>query len=65
MFPDYGEDVYYSVSSVATDELAAALTIGGKAERDQRIDEIKTQVVQRLADTYEGRERRSAPRCVP
>ncbi|REY26719.1 polyribonucleotide nucleotidyltransferase, partial [Mycobacterium tuberculosis] len=41
----------------ATDELAAALTIGGKAERDQRIDEIKTQVVQRLADTYEGREK--------
>lgn len=57
VFPDYGEDVYYSVSSVATDELAAALTIGGKAERDQRIDEIKTQVVQRLADTYEGREK--------
>ncbi|WP_251984583.1 polyribonucleotide nucleotidyltransferase, partial [Mycobacterium tuberculosis] len=28
-----------------------------KAERDQRIDEIKTQVVQRLADTYEGREK--------
>lgn len=54
VFPDYGEDVYYSVSSVATDELAAALTIGGKAERDQRIDEIKTQVVQRLA---EGREK--------
>ncbi|WP_252262018.1 polyribonucleotide nucleotidyltransferase, partial [Mycobacterium tuberculosis] len=25
--------------------------------RDQRIDEIKTQVVQRLADTYEGREK--------
>lgn len=49
--------MYYSVSSVATDELAAALTIGGKAERDQRIDEIKTQVVQRLADTYEGREK--------
>lgn len=42
---------------MATDELAAALTIGGKAERDQRIDEIKTQVVQRLADTYEGREK--------
>lgn len=33
------------------------MTIGGKAERDQRIDEIKTQVVQRLADTYEGREK--------
>ncbi|MBW0019294.1 MAG: polyribonucleotide nucleotidyltransferase [Mycobacterium sp.] len=56
-FPDYGEDVYYSVSSVATDELAAALTIGGKAERDQRTDEIKSQVLERLADTYAGREK--------
>ncbi|WP_204803539.1 polyribonucleotide nucleotidyltransferase [Mycobacterium riyadhense] len=56
-FPDYGEDVYYSVASVATDELSAALTIGGKAEREQRTDEIKTQVVERLADSYEGREK--------
>jgi polyribonucleotide nucleotidyltransferase len=57
VFPEYGEDVYYSVSSVATDELAAALTIGGKAERDQRTDELKAQVLERLADTYEGREK--------
>ncbi|QUR67016.1 polyribonucleotide nucleotidyltransferase [Mycobacterium spongiae] len=57
VFPDYGDDVYYSVSSVATDELAAALTIGDKAERDQRTDEIKAQVLERLADTYEGREK--------
>jgi polyribonucleotide nucleotidyltransferase len=57
VFPDYGEDVYYSVSSVATEELARALTIGGKAERDQRTDEIKAQVLERLADTYEGREK--------
>src|SRR5262249_8667443 len=39
-FPDYAEDVYYSVASVATDELAKALTIGAKAERDARTDEI-------------------------
>jgi polyribonucleotide nucleotidyltransferase len=57
VFPDYGDDVYYSVSSVATDELAAALTIGGKAERDQRTDELKAQVVERLAETYAGREK--------
>jgi polyribonucleotide nucleotidyltransferase len=56
-FPDYGDDVYYSVSSVATEELAAALTIGGKAERDQRTDELKAEVLARLADTYEGREK--------
>lgn len=56
-FPDYGDDVYYSVASMATDELAAALTIGAKLERDQRTNEIKTQVLERLAGTYEGREK--------
>jgi polyribonucleotide nucleotidyltransferase len=56
-FPDYGEDVLYAVSAVATDELAAALAISGKAEREQRTAEIKAEVLQRLADTYEGREK--------
>jgi polyribonucleotide nucleotidyltransferase len=56
-FPDYQEDVYYSVASMATDELANALTIGGKAERDARTDELKAEVLARLADTYEGREK--------
>jgi polyribonucleotide nucleotidyltransferase len=57
LFPDYGDDVYYSVSSVATDQLAAALTIGGKAERDERTSELKAEVLERLADTYAGREK--------
>src|SRR5246500_185098 len=57
VFPDYGEDVYYSVSSVATDELSAALTISGKNERNTRTDEIKAEVLERLADTYAGREK--------
>ena len=57
VFPDYGDDVYYSVSSVATEELSKALTIAGKAERDARTDQIKADVLERLADTYEGREK--------
>lgn len=57
VFPAYGEDVYYSVASIATDELAKALTIAGKAERDERTEEIKAEVAQRLAETYEGREK--------
>src|SRR5271169_3840034 len=57
VFPDYGDDVYYSVSSVATEQLSAALTIGGKAERDQRTNELKAEVLERLADTYAGREK--------
>jgi polyribonucleotide nucleotidyltransferase len=57
VFPDHGEDVYYAVASVATDELAKALTIAGKAERNTRTDEIKLEVAQRLAETYAGREK--------
>ena len=57
VFPEYQDDVYYSVASVATEELAKALTIGGKAERDARTDELKAEVLERLADTYEGREK--------
>jgi polyribonucleotide nucleotidyltransferase len=57
LFPDYGDDVYYSVSLAATDELSAALTISGKAERNSRIDETKVAVLQRLADTYADREK--------
>ena len=57
VFPAYGDDVYYSVSSVASDELSAALTIAGKAERNDRTEEIKAEVLARLADTYAGREK--------
>lgn len=60
VFPDYGDDVYYSVSSVATDELAKALTISGKTERNNRTEEIKAEVLERLADTYAGREKEVA-----
>src|SRR5574337_118422 len=57
LFPDYGDDVYNAVSSVATDELAEALTIAGKAERNERIEEIKAEVLERFAETYAGREK--------
>ena len=57
LFPDYQDDVYYSVASVATEELSKALTIAGKEERDGRTNEIKAEVLDRLAGTYEGREK--------
>ncbi len=57
VFPEYGDDVYYAVSSVATDELSKALTIAGKAERNDRTDEIKAEVLERLAENYAGREK--------
>jgi polyribonucleotide nucleotidyltransferase len=57
LFPDYQDDVYYSVASVATDELAKALQISGKAERDDRTNEIKGEVLERLGEQYVGREK--------
>ncbi|MDH6244924.1 polyribonucleotide nucleotidyltransferase [Mycobacterium sp. OTB74] len=57
LFPDYADDVFYAVSSVAGDELGKALTIAGKQERDERTDEIKVEVLERLAETYAGREK--------
>jgi len=57
VFPDYGDDVYYSVASVATDELSKALTIAGKNERNDRTDEIKVEVLERLSEQFAGREK--------
>jgi polyribonucleotide nucleotidyltransferase len=57
VFPDYGDDVYDAVSSVATDALSEALTIPGKAERNDRTDEIKVEVLERLTEQYAGREK--------
>ena len=57
LFPDYAEDVYYSVASVATEALSQALTIPGKEERNDRTDEIKVEVLQRLGEQYAGREK--------
>ncbi|WP_395307058.1 polyribonucleotide nucleotidyltransferase [Mycobacterium sp. AMU20-3851] len=57
LFPDYQDDVYTQVAAVATDALSQALTIAGKAERDDRTDEIKGEVLERLAGQFEGREK--------
>lgn len=57
VFPDYEEDVYSAVAAVATDALSEALTIAGKTERNDRTDEIKVEVLERLAETYAGREK--------
>ncbi|GAA2416625.1 polyribonucleotide nucleotidyltransferase [Mycolicibacterium llatzerense] len=60
VFPDYADDAFQAVAAVASDALAQALTIAGKQERDDRTDEIKVEVLQRLtvdSETYAGREK--------
>src|SRR5258708_930393 len=66
LFPDYQDDVFYAVSSVATEELSKALTIARKEERDGRTNEIKGEVLDRLGETYAGREKETgaAYRCL-
>ena len=57
VFPDYAEDVYTAVAHAATDSLSQALTIAGKQERNDRTDEIKAEVLGRLGEQFEGREK--------
>ena len=57
VFPEYADDVYAAVSHAATDSLAAALTIAGKQERDDRTNEIKAEILGRLGEQFEGREK--------
>lgn len=57
LFPDYADDVYAAVVSAAGDDLAQALQIPGKTERNDRTDEIKVEVLGRLSEAFAGREK--------
>src|SRR5690606_21573773 len=61
LFPDYEQDAYDAVAAIATDGLAKALTIAGKQERENAIDEVKNAVLERVGigegEAFEGREK--------
>ncbi|MCX4094270.1 polyribonucleotide nucleotidyltransferase [Nocardia sp. alder85J] len=57
LFPPYGPDVYQVVENTAKTPLGQALSIAGKQEREERIDEIKLDVLSTLASDFEGREK--------
>lgn len=57
IFLDYEDDVYAAVESAAKADLAAAMKIADKTERNDRTDELKDQVLQQLAGQFEGREK--------
>jgi len=57
VFLDYEADVYAAVSAAISDELAAALTIAGKQERETELDRVKSVVVAALAEEFAGREK--------
>ncbi|HEX2357773.1 MAG TPA: polyribonucleotide nucleotidyltransferase, partial [Micromonosporaceae bacterium] len=57
VFLDYQEDVYAAVAAAASDEVAEALRIPGKAEREEALDRIKDATYERLAPNFDGREK--------
>ncbi len=57
VFRDYQDDVLEALSGAVRGELAEALTIGDKAARESRLDEVKALGLERIAADFEGREK--------
>ncbi|GAA3085035.1 polyribonucleotide nucleotidyltransferase [Pseudonocardia yunnanensis] len=56
-YPAYQDDVFEAVAANASDDLAQALAIGGKQERESRLDEVKAAVLDKVGPQFEGREK--------
>ncbi|MBS2965322.1 polyribonucleotide nucleotidyltransferase [Actinocrinis puniceicyclus] len=54
---DYQQDVFEAVAEAVSADLAAALTIAGKQEREAEQDRVKAVAIEKLAGQFEGRER--------
>jgi polyribonucleotide nucleotidyltransferase len=57
VFLDFEDDVYAAVESAVRTQTAEALTIAGKHDREDRLDEIKAEVLEQVAPQFEGREK--------
>ena len=57
IFLEYEDDAYDAVAHVAADSVSAALTIVRKAEREDRLDAIKGEVLAALGEKFVGREK--------
>jgi len=57
VFLDYQPDVFASVEGAASDDVAKALKIVSKAEREADLDRIKGVVAEKLAGQFEGRDK--------
>ncbi|HZL81373.1 MAG TPA: polyribonucleotide nucleotidyltransferase, partial [Demequina sp.] len=56
-FLDYQDDVLAAVTAASEADLAAALRIADKHERENRLDEIKAAAIESLSGQFEGREK--------
>jgi polyribonucleotide nucleotidyltransferase len=55
VFLEYQDDIYAVVEKAAKDDLAKALTIAGKQERETKLDEINKSVVEKLTVDFADR----------
>ncbi len=57
LFPEYADDAFAAVESAVAEPLREALAIGDKQARENRLDEIKAQMLGELQDGFDGREK--------
>ena len=57
VYLEYQDDVYDAVSAAVSSDLAQALTIGAKADREAELDRVKALAVERVGAQFEGREK--------
>jgi len=57
IFVDYQQDVYDAVATEVSADLAKALTIAGKQDRDTETDRVKALAKEQLGAQFEGREK--------
>ncbi|MHB1740136.1 MAG: polyribonucleotide nucleotidyltransferase [Actinomycetes bacterium] len=60
VFLEYGQDVYDAVADAVSDQLAAALAVSGKQERETDLDQVKERCAEVLGEAFEGREQEIA-----
>ena len=57
IFLDYEDDAFAAVEKAAASDLAKALAIPGKQDREAKLDEVKDDVLGTLGNGFEGREK--------
>jgi polyribonucleotide nucleotidyltransferase len=57
IFLDYQDDVYAAVEAAVRSELAQALTIAGKQERESELDRVKALAAEKVGPDFEDREK--------
>ena len=57
VFLEYQDDVFAAVSAAVSSELAQAMTIVSKADREAELDRVKALATDKVAGQFEGREK--------